>query len=70
MVKVIEYHFVSSHELFECTVRNSVEIWITNKGTQTLGKFFFIFCFLVLKKKITLQYMPNVWCFNDFAKKH
>jgi hypothetical protein len=45
MVKVIEYHFVSSHELFECVVRNNVEIWISNKSTQILYKLFFICAF-------------------------
>jgi hypothetical protein len=55
MVKVIEYHFVSSHELFECAVGNNVEVWILKKGTQTLCKFFFILRFLVLIKKIALQ---------------
>ncbi len=45
MVKIIEYHFVSSHELFECTIKNNVEVWIRNKGTQTLCNFFFNFAF-------------------------
>jgi hypothetical protein len=62
MVRVIEYHFVSSHELFECIVGNNVEVWISNKSTQTLYKFFFILCFPVQIK--ILHYcrcqMPNV----------
>jgi hypothetical protein len=56
MVKVLEYHFDSSHELYECVVRNNVEIWILNKSTQILSKFFFILSFLIpIKKKIALQ---------------
>ncbi len=62
MVRIIEYHFVSSHELFECTIRNNVEIWITNKGTQALCKFFFIlhfpnnfFCITIHVKCLVFQ---------------
>ncbi len=55
MVRVIEYHFVSSHELFECVIKNNVEVWIPNKGTQTLCKFFFILHFLVPIKKSALH---------------
>jgi hypothetical protein len=53
--KKIEYHFVSLHELSECTIGNNVKVWIPNKGTQSLCKFFFILRFLVPIKKITLQ---------------
>jgi len=27
---------------FECTIKNNVDVWISNKDTQTLCKFFFI----------------------------
>jgi hypothetical protein len=43
IIRIIEYHFVSLHELFECVVGNNVEVWITNKDTQTLCNLF-IFC--------------------------
>jgi hypothetical protein len=54
MVRVIEYHFVSSHELSKCVVGNNVEVWITNKSTQILYKFLFILRFLVSIKNIAL----------------
>jgi hypothetical protein len=54
MVRVIEYHFVSLHDLSKCAIENNVEVWIPNKGTQTLYKFFFILQFLVPIKKITM----------------
>jgi len=34
MVRVIEYHFISSHELFERVIRNNVEVWIPHKGIK------------------------------------
>jgi hypothetical protein len=46
MERVIEYHFVPSHEIFECAIGNNVEVWITNKGTQILYNFFKILHFL------------------------
>jgi hypothetical protein len=52
MVKVIEYHFVSSHELFECAVGNNVEVWILNKGTQILYNFLFICVFQSLSRRL------------------
>jgi hypothetical protein len=54
MVGVIEYHFVSLHELSERVVGHNVEVWILNKSTQTMYKFFFILCFPVPIKNITL----------------
>jgi hypothetical protein len=54
MVRVIEYHFVSSHELSKCVIGNNVEVWIMNKGTITFCKFFFILHFLILIKKVAL----------------
>jgi hypothetical protein len=55
MVRVIEYHFVSSHEVSECAIGNNVEVWISNKGAQILRKFPFILHFLVIIKKIAIQ---------------
>jgi hypothetical protein len=54
MARVIEYRFVSLHELFKCIVGINVEVWIMNKGTQTFCKFLFIFHFPILIKKIAL----------------
>jgi hypothetical protein len=39
MVKVIEYHFVSSHELSECVIENNVKVWITNKKYSNFLQF-------------------------------
>jgi len=77
MVKVIEYHFVSSHELSKCIIRNNVEVWISNKGTQTLCNLY-LFCAFRSQSKI-LHYsrcqMPDVsmifptninFCFESF----
>jgi hypothetical protein len=55
MVRTIEYHFVSLHELLECALENIVEIWIPRKHTQTLYNYLFILCFPIPIKKITLQ---------------
>jgi hypothetical protein len=66
MVRVIEYHFVSSHELSKCIVRNNVEVWILNKSTQTFYKFLIYFVFSSPNKKL-LHYsrcqMPDVLIF-------
>jgi hypothetical protein len=42
IVRIIEYHFVSLHELSECAIGNNVKVWTTNKGTQTFWNFLFI----------------------------
>ncbi len=51
MVRVIEYHFVFSHELSKWAIWNNVEVWISNKGTQTLYNFIFILHFSNPNKK-------------------
>ncbi len=50
MIKVIEYHFVSSHELSKCVEGNNFEIWISHKGTKTFCKFFFVGCWNLRKQ--------------------